>query len=548
MVFNFVENIFKSSIAKSIGEQYVHLLRFETPKNPDFGDISTNIAMVLAKEIKQNPKQIAQSIIEQLNFDENIIDRITIDGPGFINIKLSNDFYTKQLDKIFEEGEYFGKDAIGTNLRVNVEYVSANPTGLLHLGHGRNACIGDSIANLYEFLGYQVVREYYFNNAGRQMLTLAESIFARYQQLVFDPNFPLPEDGYYGGYVIDIAKELYKKYGKALEEKTPENLEICKKFGEAWCFAKIKHTLEKLNIHHDVFFNEDSLYTEGKIKELLDDFARLGLTYEKDGAIWFRLSKIAQLDDRVIVKSTGEPTYRLPDIAYHREKFRRNFDLIIDVFGADHIATVPDVLAGLEALGYDKTKVKVIIHQFVTLMENGSQVKMSKRSGKSYTLDELIDEVGADVVRFFFLMRSVSTHLEFDLNLARDQSEKNPVYYLQYAYARICSIFDTAKERNIQFNPKVSCLMLNEPQEINLIKTLLLFPDVVKLSAEKFEPQILAEYLKEVATAFHSFYHDCRIIGSEEPLLSARFKLASVTRNVLKNGLQILGISTPERM
>lgn len=548
MTFDFVEKIFKKSVSQIFGEKYVHLVCFETPKNPNFGDIATNIAMVLAKEIKQNPRHIAQSIVEKLDFGENIIDRITIDGPGFINLKLSNQFFTSEFDKVFDVGEQYGKSSLGSNLRVNVEYVSANPTGLLHLGHGRNACIGDSIANLYEFLRYEVVREYYFNNAGRQMQTLSESIFARYQQLVFDPNFPFPEDGYYGEYIFDIAKELYSKYGATLKEKNEENLSLCKKFGEEWCFEKIKKTLKKLHIHHDVFYNEDSLYTEGKIKELLDDFAQMKLTYEKDGAIWLRLSKIGQLEDRVIVKSTGEPTYRLPDIAYHREKFLRNFDLIIDVFGADHIATIPDVLAGLEALGYDKNKVKVVIHQFVTLMENGSQVKMSKRSGKSYTLDDLIDEVGADVVRFFFLMRSVSTHLEFDLNLAREQSEKNPVFYLQYAYARICSIFDTAKDRGVHFNPKISCSALIEPQEINLIKTLLLFPEIVKLSAEKFEPQILAEYLKDVATAFHSFYHNCRIIGSEEPLLSARFKLAFVTRNVLKNGLKILGISTPERM
>lgn len=548
MTFDFVEKIFKSSIAQIVGEQYVHLVRFETPKNPNFGDISTNIAMVLAKDIKQNPRQIAQNIVKYLDFDENIVERISIDGPGFINLKLSNQFFASELDKVFDVGEQYGKSTIGSNLRVNVEYVSANPTGLLHLGHGRNACIGDSIANLYEFLGYEVVREYYFNNAGRQMQTLSESIFARYQQIAFDSNFPFPEDGYYGEYIIDIAKELYSKFGDALKEKNEENLSICRKFGEEWCFAKIKKTLEKLHIHHDVFYNEDFLYTEGKIKELLDDFARMGLTYEKDGAIWLRLSKISQFEDRVIVKSTGEPTYRLPDIAYHREKFRRNFDLIIDVFGADHISTVPDVLAGLEALGYDKNKIKVVIHQFVTLMENGTQVKMSKRSGKSYTLDELIDEVGPDVVRFFFLMRGVSTHLEFDLNLAREQSEKNPVFYLQYAYARICSIFDTAKDRGIQFNPTISCSALIEPQEINLIKTLLLFPEIIKLSAEKLEPQILAGYLKDVATAFHSFYHDCRIIGSEEPLLSARFKLALVTRNVLRNGLKILGVSAPKRM
>lgn len=543
-----VENSFKNAITKSADEKFITKLRFEAPKNSDFGDISTNIAMIIAKELKQNSRLIAERLIENLELDSELIEKVSVDGPGFINLKFSNKFYISELDEAFKLGADFGRGNRGTHLRVNVEYVSANPTGLLHLGHGRNACIGDSIANLYEFLGFEVVREYYFNNAGKQMQILAESIFARYQQNYIDPDYPFPEDGYQGDYVKDISAQLFEKYGKKLNEKNAQNLSICKKNGEDWCFEKIKNTLEKLHVHHDVFFNEDSLYSDGKIKELLDEFERLGLTYEKDGAIWLRLSKLGQKEDRVIVKSSGEPTYRLPDIAYHREKFRRGFDLIIDIFGADHIATVPDVLASLEALGYDKSKVKVVIHQFVTLTENGTQVKMSKRSGKSYTLDELIDEVGADVVRFFFLMRSVSTHLEFDLGLAKEQSEKNPVFYLQYAYARICSIFDTAKVRGINFNPEVDAATLKEPQEINLIKRLLLFPEIVEIAAEKFEPQIIAEYLKDVATAFHSFYHDLRIIGSEEPLLSARLKLITVTKNVLKNGLQILGISTPEKM
>jgi arginyl-tRNA synthetase len=290
------------------------------------------------------------------------------------------------------------------------------------------------------------------------------------------------------------------------------------------------------------------LYHNKKIDEVIAIFRERNLVYEKDGALWLALTKLGLNEDRVIVKSTGEPTYRLPDIAYHREKFLRGYDLIIDIFGADHIATVPDVLAGIRALGFDDKKVKVVIHQFVTLMENGVQVKMSKRSGRSYTLDELIEEVGPDVVRFFFLMRSVSSHLEFDLNLAREHSEKNPVFYLQYAYARICSIFDTAKERNIKFDENSPTDCLNLPQEINLIKLQRMFPKIIETAALKFEPQILSDYLYDIATAFHTFYHDCRIIGSPEPILSARYKLARVTQRILKNGLTILGVDAPERM
>jgi arginyl-tRNA synthetase len=547
MVPKFIVDEFTKAL-QAIGINDISKLRFEEPKNQDFGDYATSVALILSKELRKNPREIANSIVEKLNFDNKLVEKVTIDGPGFINIKFTSYFYGQELERIYQLGDDFGKSNLGKGLRANVEYVSANPTGLLHLGHGRNACIGDSIANLYSWLGYEVTREYYFNNAGKQMTNLARSIYARYRQLLGEADFPFPEDGYFGDYIKDIAQELIEKYGNSLIPETPENLEICKKFGEEWCFDKIRKTLAKLKIFHDTFYNEDSLYLNKKIDEVIAIFRERNLVYEKDGALWLALTKLGLNEDRVIVKSTGEPTYRLPDIAYHREKFLRGYDLIIDIFGADHIATVPDVLAGIRALGFDDKKVKVVIHQFVTLMENGVQVKMSKRSGRSYTLDELIEEVGPDVVRFFFLMRSVSSHLEFDLNLAREHSEKNPVFYLQYAYARICSIFDTAKGRNIKFDENSPTDCLNLPQEINLIKLQRMFPKIIETAALKFEPQILSDYLYDIATAFHTFYHDCRIIGSPEPILSARYKLARVTQRILKNGLTILGVDAPERM
>lgn len=548
MVPQFLINAFEKTLVSLDLKDFVKRLRFEKPKNPDFGDFATNIALILAKELKQNPREVANTIIKDIEFEARYIEKLNIDGPGFINIKLSNRFYTEELEKIFEIGESYGRLSVGAGKKVNVEYVSANPTGLLHLGHGRNACIGDSIANLFEWMGFDVTREYYFNNAGNQMQNLGKSVYARYRQNIGDIDYPFPEDGYHGDYIKEIANELIQKYADSLAAETEENIKVCSKFAEVWCFDRIKQTLGSLNIHLDIFFNEDSLYANGKIDEIISELRSKDLVYEKDGALWLALTKLGLAEDRVIVKSTGEPTYRLPDIAYHRDKFLRGYDIIIDILGADHLATVPDVLAGVKALGFDSSKVKVVLHQFVTLTENGVQVKMSKRSGRSYTLDELIEEVGADVVRFFFLMRGVSTHLEFDLNLAREQSEKNPVFYLQYAYARICSIFDTARERGVAFQVGYDCNSLNLPQEINLIKVLREFPDVINLATEKLEPQILTEYLKDVATAFHSFYHDCRIIGTEEPLLSSRFKLAKVTQTVLRNGLQILGISAPERM
>ena len=337
------------------------------------------------------------------------------------------------------------------------------------------------------------------------------------------------------------------QYNNANNEKINQSLNFIKKYGEEWCFDKIIKTLKRMKIQQDIFYNEDTLYKDGKIDEVLEELKIKELSYEKDDAIWFALTKMGLDADRVIVKSSGEPTYRLPDIAYHKEKLLRNYDLVVDLFGADHIATVPDVLAGVRALGLDDNKIKVILHQFVTLTENGEQVKMSKRTGKSYTLDELLDDVGEDVVRFFLIMRGVNTHLEFDLGLAKEQSDKNPVFYLQYAYARICSIFVKIKDENIDFS-NANLELLNDINEINLIKELMLFPTEILSASNKSEPHILCEYLRELASAFHLFYHNCRIIGEDIELMKARLLLVDVCKNVLKNGLTILGISAPEKM
>ncbi len=523
-------------------------IKFETPKNPEHGDLSTNIAMQLAGTMKKAPRAIAQQIIETLQYDNDIIEEVSIAGPGFINLKFSDNFYAYALGKLAESGDDFGRSAMGKGQRVNVEYVSVNPTGLLHLGHGRNAVIGDTVASLYEWCGYDVTREYYFNNAGNQMNNLAKSIYARYMQQVADPGFEFPEDGYHGDYIKSIASDLIATHRGTLKEGTYQDLTKIRKFGENWCFEKIKQTLTRIYINQDVFYNEDSLYKSGKIKELIDELTEKGLAYDKDGAKWLRFSELGLNDDRVIVKSSGEPTYRLPDIAYHREKFRRGFDIIVDVFGSDHVATIPDVLAAIQALGFDKDKVKVLIHQFVTLTENGQQVKMSKRTGKSYTLDDLLDEVGEDVVRFFLLMRGISTHLEFDLAIARQQSDTNPVFYLQYAHARICSVFDQAKERGITVRDSQDLTLLKHESEINLIKLLIRFPEIIVLACNKSEPHVLADYLRELAAAFHIFYHNCRIICSGENLMQARFQLAGTTRTAMRNGLTILGISAPVRM
>lgn len=547
MKINFLEIQLEKAL-KAIGFEEEIEIAFEKPNNPEHGDVSCNIALQLSSKLKKSPRNIAESIISNFESELEYIENIEIAGPGFINFKFMPNYYTNQLSDIKSNNEDFGKQDIGKDIKVNVEYVSANPTGLLHLGHGRNAAIGDTIANIYDWLGYNVTREYYFNNAGNQMNNLVTSIYIRYMHLLGNTELEFPADGYHGDYVIDIAKELIDEYGEDLSEGNFQDRIAIKKFGETWCFAKIKKTLSKMNIEQDVFYNEDSLYKDGKINEVINDLKEIDLVYEKDGATWLRLSQMGMDDDRVIVKSSGEPTYRLPDIAYHREKFNRGYDKIIDVFGADHIATIPDVMAAVKSLGYKVEDIEVVIHQFVTLTKDGKQVKMSKRTGKSYTLDDLLDEVGEEIVRFFLIMRGNSTHLEFDLSLATENSDKNPVFYLKYAHARICSILDNIENSSEILNDIPNFDLLTQKEEIDLTKSIIDFPEYIRLAANKYEPQIIVEYLREFASNFSSFYHNCRIKGEEAEILKARLHLANIAKIVLKNGLTILGISAPRNM
>ncbi|MDQ1265891.1 MAG: arginyl-tRNA synthetase [Bacteroidota bacterium] len=543
----YISGIFRTAINKSFPGCEFELF-FDKPKIESHGDLATNVAMKLAKPLKMSPIKIAEQILANLEYDNNLISAVEIANPGFINLRFTDYFYSKIFSSLLEKGVDIGRQNEGAGKKVNVEYVSVNPTGLLHFGHARNAAIGDTVANLLEWMGWDVTREYYFNNAGNQMNKLASSIYSRYRQQLGEPDFPFPEDGYRGEYINEIAAEIIEKDGAKFPVINDEVLAYFRKAGEEWCFEKIKATLDRMNIRQEVFYNEDSLYKDGKIEQLIEDLKARELAYMQEGALWLALKKLGLNEDRVIVKSTGEPTYRLPDIAYHLEKFRRGFDLLIDVFGADHIATIPDVLAAVKAFGYDTDKVKVLIHQFITLTENGQQVKMSKRTGKNYTLDELLDEVGADVVRFFLLMRGMTTHLEFDLGLAREQSEKNPVFYLQYAHARICSIFENARDRNIEIKPEADLSLLAHPSELKLIKVLADFEDSAANACRKYEPQALTEYLRELAAAFHGFYHECRILDEEDALRQARFKLIETVRHIIHNGLKILGVSAPVKM
>jgi arginyl-tRNA synthetase len=517
---------------------------FEIPKQESHGDFSTNAAMLLTKKLKRNPKQIAQEIIDNLSIDEKIIYKTEIAGPGFINFFFTNEFIAEIIKEVLLEENSYGRSYKYKGKKANVEFVSANPTGPLTVGHGRNAIVGDTVANMLEWIGYEVDREYYFNNAGRQMRVLGDSVRLRYLSLI-GQKIEFPDDYYQGEYIKEIAASLFNDYKNSLKDEPAEGK--FKEKAESEIFREIEGTLHRLGIHHKVFFNENSLYEEGKIDSLLKEYEEKSLSYKKDNAVWLKLSEMGTGQDKVIIKSSGEPTYRLPDIAYHETKFKRGYDLIIDILGSDHTATYPDVLAGLKALGYDTDMVKVLIHQFVTITENGEVVKMSTRKANYITLDQLIDEVGSDVVRYFFNMRNITTHMNFDLTLAKKQSDENPVFYLQYAHARICSIIKMVEKESLQTSTD-NLMLLSADEEIQLLKKLNIFREEVLGSAENFEPNRICTYLEELAAAFHKFYTFCRILGTERKLAEARLALAVATKIVLKNGLSILGVGAPERM
>lgn len=525
---------------------------FEKPKIEAHGDRSTNFALLAAKELGTKPRDLAKKIVEALEVDPLLVDKVEIAGPGFINFKFADSYFLSFINEVLTMGADFGRSSSAAGKKTQVEFVSANPTGPLTVGHGRNAVFGDTIANVLQWTGHDVTREYYFNNAGRQMRMLGDSVRLRYKELLGE-KVDFPGDYYQGEYIRDIAKHLYAEQGDKLRDEPPEG--AFKERAEQEIFEDIKRTLNRLQIKFDVFYNENSLYETGKIKEVISALEAAGLTYDKEGAKWFKATAVGGDQDKVIVKSSGEPTYRLPDIAYHIEKFRRGFQLVIDIFGADHIATYPDVLLALKSLGYDTEKVKVLIHQFVTIFQNGEIVKMSTRKANFITLDELIDWVGPDAVRFFFLMRNIGTHLNFDIDLAKKQSEENPVFYLQYAHARIASIIRLAETEGVLTKDEVSrgikdfyVDLLKEKEEIDLAKILGTFPGIVEAAASTFEPHRIITYLQEVAEAFHRFYHLHRVVIPDRDLSRSRLALCLATKIVLANGFQIMGISAPERM
>jgi arginyl-tRNA synthetase len=529
---------------------------WEVPRDPTHGDYATNVAMLLAKSHRRPPRQVAETILAHLP-GVHEIERAEVAGPGFLNVFLSSAYCLAGLERILREGERFGRQTEGQGQRAMVEFVSANPTGPLTLGHGRQGILGDCVARLFGAMGYETTREYYFNNAGRQMRVLGESVRARYLELIGRPA-TLPEDGYQGDYIREIAGALRDRHGESLAGDGHEA--VFRQAAEDGIFADIRRTLERLGIRFDVYSNEDALYTEGKIEETLEALRATGLAYEKDGATWLRFSGIGRPQDRVIVKSSGEPTYRLPDIAYHREKLRRGFALIVDVQGADHIEEGKDVIAAIGALGLPSDRIRYLIHQFVTITRGGVEVKMSTRRATYVTIDDLLDQVGSvDVFRWFMATRSPQNHLNFDLDAAMEQDwQKNPVFYVQYAHARVASVFNHARERGVAVPTawtEAELAPLRAPEELALVKTLLRFPHTIAGAARAYEPHRMAVYLYDLAAQLHAYHHlgthtpTFRIVRPEEPATTrARLGLARGVAQVLRSGLALLGIAAPESM
>lgn len=549
MILDYIIKILDDAI-KENGIKINFPIQVELSEEGKFGDITSNVALVNAKSLNKKPVDFANQILEKLNYDSNIISKVEVAGPGFINFYLSNSLIKQNIYDILASGDNYGKSTVFKGRKANVEWVSANPTGPLHAGHGRQVALGKAIVNLLQATGYQVEKEYYYNDAGSQMKNLAYSVYARYMQ-IFDEHFSFPEDGYFGEYISQIAQLIHKEYNNIYVNNF--DFEFFKSFAEQYNFNSIKRTLEKLGIEFDRYFSETSLYNSGEIETLLKYYRENNLSYEKDGATWLKMEGGDFKADKVIVKQSGEPTYRLPDIAYHINKIKRGYDLIVDIFGSDHSDTYKEVLYGVTKAGYDVSHIKVIIHQMVTFRKGQKTVKLSKRSGESFTLDELIEEIGTDATQFFFVMRAPTTHLDFDIELAKQASEKNPVFYLQYAHARICGIIRNAKNYSSALTKETlnstSIHLLKNDDEKQLMKILYFYPYEVYKSAINFEPHKIISYLNLVAENFHRFYHNNRVLDSKNMELSkARLLLSLATKIVLNNGLNIIGITAPERM
>ncbi len=522
------------------------IIMVEIPKDNSNGDYSSNIAMRLTKLLSKRPLDIANELKDELLNKLDDIEKIEIAGPGFINFWFKKDVIANIINVVINENEKYGYSNAGNNLKVLQEYVSANPTGPLHCGHARGACWGDSVIRIMKAAGYDATREYYINDAGAQILNLGKSLLGRYKEL-FGLDFELPEDGYHGPDVIEIAKQIKDEYGdKFLKMSEDDAVEELKNIGKDLELERIKNDLAYYGCEFDSWISEKWITDEGLVIDAVNKMDQKGLLYEKDGAIWFKASEYGDEKDRVLKKSDGYYTYMTADIANHIYKFERGYDLLVNIWGADHHGYIPRMKAAMKALGYPQDHLQVDLCQMVRMMENGQEVKMSKRTGNAITLRELIDDIGLDCARYFFLSKALDTHLDFDLDLARSQTNDNPVYYIQYAYARISSVL---KQANNNINIKENYNLLIDSKEIDLLKHIAIFKDIIADAAETRSPNKICNYAYKLATYFHSYYGSCKIYDVDNIELSnERLALAKVTQITLKNALYLLGVSAPEKM
>lgn len=551
------------------------VVSLDLPKRPEWGDLATTVAMTLASAEKRPAYDVARIILDNLSSHTAIFDRVEIARPGFLNMTIKRDLWLEVLSEIAVQGSVYGRCNLGQGRRVLVEYVSANPTGPLHVGHGRGAAVGHALANLLRASGYDVVTEYYVNDAGRQMKLLGASVYARYLER-HGRLVEFPEDGYRGSYIMQIAELVQERQGPALLDLPADQAEErCRELAAEHMLQLIRQDLTRFGITFDSWFSEASVVNTGLVERVLDELRTRGLLFEEEGALWFRSSAFGDDKDRVVRKREGEWTYLASDVAYHRDKLMRGYDLLVDVWGADHHGYIGRMEAAVQAYGHPKERLRVVLVQMVNLLRGGKKVEMSKRAGEFITMREVMDEVGADAAKFFFLMRRSDSHLDFDLDLAKQQSAENPVYYVQYAHARLSSVFRIAEDRQIPVPQphEVSLDVLRDPDELSLIRKLSDYPSVVQGSATALEPHRITFYLQELAGLLHTFYYkhrimpvvvendaaDDRLVGADEraatpresvtpELTAARLAMMRQVQQVLKNGLALLGISAPERM
>jgi arginyl-tRNA synthetase len=525
----------------------------ETPRNPQFGDFAANLAMLLARQARRNPREVAEVLRQHLPAESSDwVERVEVAGAGFLNFHLKPSWAGEVVRRILAQGMQYGNLHLGASKRVLIEFVSANPTGPLTLGHGRNAAVGDTLARLYEAAGYTVEREFYINDGENslQIRNFALSVLTRYRQLLGEPA-AMPEDGYHGEYVKDVAQGIREQYGDSFAEGDPETvLKRFEQIAKQQMLQEQERDLADFGVRFDRWFSEQSLYDAGSVQATLNALRERGYAYEHEGALWLKSTAFGDEKDRVLVRANGMPTYLAADVAYHRDKYERGYDLMIDLWGADHHGYVARMKAAMAALGYDPNRLHILIYQLVNLFRGAEPVRMSKRAGEFITLREVMDEIGVDALRFFYLLRSHDSTLDIDIELAQEQSEKNPVFYVQYAHARICSIARTAAERGVAIpDPATTDLsVLTHVAEVALIKRLADLPDEIALAVKHDAPHRLTAYALDVARAFHGFYTECRVLGAEPELQAARLLLTQATRLTLARTLNLLGVSAPERM